>query len=78
MTPAQSSLLADLIVSEQGHWRRKLSGEPAHSDERGIEISYLSGVSLKTARSLEREGLVEILDSSLNGNLWVFLGSSTA
>lgn len=74
MPPAQKELLLRLIEAERRyHWLVE-RGEQPDLDWRGVEVGGLSGVSLATAQSLERAGLIEIVDVS-RYVLGAFLGA---
>jgi hypothetical protein len=75
MSPAQLDLLQHLVIADRRYRSRIARRELAHPDERGVEVSYLSGVHKSTARALENAGLAEILTTTRNGNPWVFLWS---
>ena len=75
MSPAQIDLLQRLIAADRYYRSRIACREPAHPDERGVEVTYLTGVHQSTARALVNAGLAEMLSTTRNGSPWLFLGS---
>lgn len=75
MSPAQLDLLQRLIAADRQYRSRIARREPAHPDERGVEVTFLTGVHRSSARALVDSGLAEMVDTSRNGNPWLFLGS---
>lgn len=74
MTPAQAELLRRLIEADRMYRTSIRNGDHRFGqDDRGIEIGAINGVSIKTAESLAKQGLAEILDIG-RSNSYIFLG----
>lgn len=75
MTKSQIALLRALIAADRDYWKKRVNGELAHGDERGIEIWHeYNGVHMNTATSLVDAGLAEIVNIRASQN-FVFLVS---
>lgn len=73
MSPAQIKLLQNLIAADRDYWLKQAAGELAHRDDRGIEVGW--SCDSRTADSLVKAGLAEMLDIGKGSNAWIFLGN---
>lgn len=73
MTPAQIALMKDLIESDRRYRRGIYNKDNVWNDLRGVEISSITGYSLRTAKALDEAGLIELV--CLHGRqTYAFLG----
>jgi hypothetical protein len=75
MSPSQIHLLQQLIAADRQYRTRIARREHVHPDDRGIEVTYLTGVHMSTARALVNAGLAEMLTTTRNCSPWLFLGN---
>ena len=74
MTLAQKQALRLLIEADRLYRSKVAHGILADADHRGIEIWAHGSIHIATARSLNDAGLAELVDTTINGSKWLFLG----
>lgn len=73
LSSAAVKLLRELVAADREYHSKIHRGDPAHRNDRGVEIAF--GVKLSTALALVDAGLAEVLDPGINGRSFVFLHS---
>lgn len=74
MSPAQQDLLIRLVRADRNYWLARAEGAPCSSWDRGVEVGGINGVDPRTAESLQRLGLAEIV-AGTGGHPYIYLGS---
>lgn len=73
MAPRQIELLQTLIERDREVWEERLAGELVDPDARGVEVGGMFGCDPRTAASLVRAGLAEMVELT-PGLAYLFLG----